>query len=61
MHPVPEEKVGLISGRLLEIDRVPLGLLQVLIRLGSTVMIPGKIMHRMSPNIMSSTNGVCDL
>jgi hypothetical protein len=34
---------------------------QVLIRLGSQVMIPGKIMQRMRPNIMSKTNGIDDL
>jgi hypothetical protein len=33
----------------------------VLIRLGSQVMIPGKIMQRMRPNIMSKTNGIDDL
>ena len=34
---------------------------QVLIRPGSQVMIPGKIMQRMRPKIMSKTNGIDDL
>ena len=34
---------------------------QVLIMLGSHVTMPGKIMQRMSPRIMSKANGADDL
>jgi hypothetical protein len=34
---------------------------QILIRLGSQVMIPGKTMQRTRPTTMSKTNGVDDL
>jgi hypothetical protein len=34
---------------------------QVFIRLGSHVMMPGKIMQMMRPNIISNTNGIDDL
>lgn len=34
---------------------------QVRIRLGSQVMMPGKIMQSASPRIISKTNGVADL
>jgi hypothetical protein len=46
----------------LSLDQQPkVRLRQVLIMLGSHVTMPGKIMHRASPNIISRTNGVDDL
>ena len=41
--------------------RVFAGPNQSLIRPGSQVMIPGKIMQRVRPSIMRKTNGVVDL